>query len=479
MAGLRLTMIACLFSLFAVPVHAAFEPTGTGARGVALGDNYAAMGDDILSLMYNPAELARVQQKELSTEYSRLYTGLSDGSNLSQYFLGYGQPVQWGGTLAMGIKQFSLDNLYKERTISLGYGEWLTSDIAIGGALKQLYHSFGVPNMIVDDNGNIQSGTPSFFAQNGNSNTAYSADLGGLYHWSNRSTLGLSVQDVNQPNIALNPADHEVVARTIRVANSYETDRHLTLGLGLMNHKSLASQTDNTFTGSAEKWWTLSDGDAVSVRGSLATGSREFEQGVLGAGYRFNQFQIDYAFVFNLTGITPGDTMGTHRFSLTYRFGPVGIPAKSKAPQKPKARRQTSLPPECYEPPAHEEPQPQTAPVQGKPRTADVTITPEGTDQTLPTQPLPRAAEITITPEDIDHDQPAQSGKAADVSIELIFDSDFDGVPDDIDECPNTPPGLPVDARGCAESQLDHHGNPLPHKAQVQFMPLEIRPNGH
>ena len=71
------------------------------------------------------------------------------------------------------LKQFSLDNLYKERTLSLGYGEWLTSDIALGGALKQLYHSFGAPNMVVDDNGNVQSGNPSFFAQNGNSNTAY------------------------------------------------------------------------------------------------------------------------------------------------------------------------------------------------------------------------------------------------------------------------------------------------------------------
>ena len=72
---------------------AAFEETGTGARAAALGDNYVTMGDDVLSLMYNPAGLARVERKEITSEYSRLYTGLSDGSNLAQSFLGYGQRI--------------------------------------------------------------------------------------------------------------------------------------------------------------------------------------------------------------------------------------------------------------------------------------------------------------------------------------------------------------------------------------------------
>ena len=79
------------------PAHGAFEDTGTGARGAALGSNYVSMGDDVLSLMYNPATLARVHEKELTSEYSRLYMGLTDGSNLSQTYFGYGQPIAWAG----------------------------------------------------------------------------------------------------------------------------------------------------------------------------------------------------------------------------------------------------------------------------------------------------------------------------------------------------------------------------------------------
>ena len=69
--------------------------------------------------------------------------------------------------------------------------------------------------------------------------------------------------------------------------------------------------------------------------------------------------------------------------------------------------------------------------------------------------------------------------KAADISIDVIFDSDFDGVPDDQDLCPNTPPGMAVDEHGCAASQVDHHGNPLPRQVTVDFIPLDQVENGH
>ena len=42
---------------------AAFEDTGTGARPAALGGAYVALGNDTLSLMYNPAGLARIAGK--------------------------------------------------------------------------------------------------------------------------------------------------------------------------------------------------------------------------------------------------------------------------------------------------------------------------------------------------------------------------------------------------------------------------------
>ena len=157
----------------------AFEAnTGTGARAAAIWP----------VAMWPPQETTccrsfitrrawrTVNRKEITSEYAKLFAGLSDGSNISQTFLAYGQPVQWGGTVAASWKQFSLDNLYTERTLSLGYGEWITSKVAAGFAVKQLYHAFTAPNIVVDDAGNVQPGAPSFFTRYGNSNTAYGAD---------------------------------------------------------------------------------------------------------------------------------------------------------------------------------------------------------------------------------------------------------------------------------------------------------------
>jgi hypothetical protein len=349
-----------LFSLFAVPAFAAFEDTGTGARPTVMGGTYVAAGDDVQSLMYNPAGLAQLNQRELSSEYSRLYAGLTDGSKIGQYFAGYGQPVKYGGTLAFGWRQLSLDNLYKERTLSLGYGEWITSRIAAGIALKQLHHSFEPPAMSVDDNGAVQMTRPTFFNQYGNASTAYSVDLGLLYRWTKRHTFGLAIQDINQPNIALNPADHEIVARTIRAGMAYRGDRGLMLAGGLTTRESLSNQKDTTWTGAIEKWWDMKDNGAIAARGSLATGSRSFQQMAMGSSYRYNAYQIDYAFVFNITGVSLGNTMGTHRFSFSYRFGaPVkekirvtDKPAQTAAPKrvapKPSAKDLEAL--EDYKP---------------------------------------------------------------------------------------------------------------------------------
>jgi len=453
-AGLFLAIVYSLLSPSAV--FAAFEDKGTGARATALGDTYVALGDDVLSLSYNPAALARVQQKEVTSEYAKLFSGLSDNSNLAQSYLAYAQPISWGGTLAISWKQFSLDDLYKERTLSLGYGEWLTDRIAIGGAIKQLYHAFGVPNMIVDNNGNIQSGTPTFFAHNGNSNTAYSADLGFLYKMTERHTLGISVQDINEPNIALSPSDHEIVPRTFRLGVGYERHRHLNFAGAVETRQTLSNQTDMILTGAAERTWDFEDGDQLAVRGSLANGSREYRQLSLGAGYRLGSVQLDYAFVFNIGGISLGDTSGTHRFSLTYRFGAKGIPEKAK--KQPKERKVKPMPT------GYEE-------VSTEPESL-----PTPTPAAVPTSSLPRAAEISITPEDID--DTTAPAKKADISIDLIFDSDFDGVADDLDQCPTTPAGMPVDAKGCAATQMDHRGNPLPHKVIIEFITLEEVENG-
>ena len=99
MRGLNRSLRACLvLALLLGPVRAraAYEDVGVGARVTGLGHAYTAVADDAYAVYYNPAGLGFLDRPELSTTYSRLLTGLSDGTNLQNSFLTYARPIAGG-----------------------------------------------------------------------------------------------------------------------------------------------------------------------------------------------------------------------------------------------------------------------------------------------------------------------------------------------------------------------------------------------
>jgi len=77
---------------------AAFEDVGTGARPRRWAERTRLWRRYLVTAVH-PASLARLKQVEIASEYSRLFTGLTDGSNIYQYFVGVGIPVKSSGTL--------------------------------------------------------------------------------------------------------------------------------------------------------------------------------------------------------------------------------------------------------------------------------------------------------------------------------------------------------------------------------------------
>lgn len=59
-------------------------------------------------------------------------------------------------------------------------------------------------------------------------------------------------------------------------------------------------------------------------------------------------------------------------------------------------------------------------------------------------------------------ENPVSASMDTDMNITLVFvkaDGDEDGIPDDVDDCLNTPPGEEVDENGCSSSQIDTDGD--------------------
>jgi len=296
---------------------AQFEDLGVGARGIGMGNAFIGLADDGYAIYYNPAGLGRIDWKELVLDYGKLYWGLDDNSSLGQSFVGYAQSVNRLGTLGLGWLNFALTRYYREDTFMFAYGKRIShskggSSLAAGLNLKVLYKGFEktiyTENAINLDTGEQKGGTDPVF-ENGYSRTGFSTNLGLLYDLSRHHSIGLTLYDINQPDMGL--ADKDRVALATKLGYAYRsTNFNMTSDLTFKGR-------DIAISAGTEKWFM---GKSLAVRGGLGIGEREYASLSLGASYRYSRiFQFDYSFVYPLRGIS--SFSGSHRFSLTLRFG--------------------------------------------------------------------------------------------------------------------------------------------------------------
>lgn len=287
--------------------NGAFEDIGNGARPIGLGNAYCALADDVYTVYYNPAGLAKIRRAEVASDYGRLYAGLDDGSNLGNSFLGYAQPLKNNnGGIGFGYLNFSLTGFYEENTFIFSYARSVSKPISLGVNFKILQKIVGQDMYTRID--------PVFDYGNRSSKTGYSFDVGSLYDINSKLSLALSFKNVNQPDMIFYPTQQvkeSIVPCEIRGGMAYREG-----SLNIATDVSLKEKDLKVYTG-AEKWLT---DRTFALRGGLGLGSREFRNAVIGASYKVNLFRFDYAFNYPLAGIE--DTYGSHHFSLTLFFGP-------------------------------------------------------------------------------------------------------------------------------------------------------------
>ncbi|MBI3293067.1 MAG: conjugal transfer protein TraF [Elusimicrobia bacterium] len=297
----------------------AFEPAVVGARAAGVSEAVVAVADDATAGYYNPAGLLKVPQPELMASYSRLFLGLDDGSQLGRSVVMYGQQLKGlrGRKGAVGLQYllFQLPSLYKEETVGVSYAQGWDDRLNLGVTGKVLRVSLGgdefTGNAINPLTGATRGGADPVIAD-ASRRTRLAADVGAQWRITSAYTVGVSVANLNQPNIALSSSDVDRVSRVYRFGVARRT-RNLTIALDGLERKF----TREDFRGSLgiEKWW----GHGLAVRGGFGAGSRDFRAITVGAAYQYRAFQVDYGFSYPITGIT--GTAGTHVFGFTVRFG--------------------------------------------------------------------------------------------------------------------------------------------------------------
>ncbi len=146
---------------------------GLGPRPVAMGEAFVAKADDLNSTAWNPAGLAQltgyqagfmhnIYLQETSLEYvayaQNLFEGAGIGANLT--YLNYGKldKVQVD---ASGLPVVVGDFTPSVFTFTAGYGQWVLSSLAVGGAVKFISQSIDTESysaVAVDVGGLIRPG---------------------------------------------------------------------------------------------------------------------------------------------------------------------------------------------------------------------------------------------------------------------------------------------------------------------------------
>ncbi|MFA6004358.1 MAG: hypothetical protein WC881_09850 [Elusimicrobiota bacterium] len=315
-----------VLALLGRPAQAAFEDQGAGARAPGMGNAFTALADDVYAIYYNPAGLAQLERSQFSTSYSKLFTGLSDGTDLNIMQLAYAHPFRGGskGTLGVAWQRFSASSLYYEQTLHLSYGRLLlrrdSGSHLLGGInIKQLTHGFGVPAEAAapcnQGNCSTNNGTDPVLSGK-NSKSAYDADLGFIYRLPKKFQFGLAAHHVMSPDVGFGGPDK--VPMSLRVGAAYKS-----LWLSLMGEirqeTAPTGGTDRDLILAGERVFPTLTSGQFALRGSLGFGTRDFQQITMGASYRVNKIQIDYAFLMPM-GTVKG-TMGTHRVAFGWHFG--------------------------------------------------------------------------------------------------------------------------------------------------------------
>lgn len=162
-----------------------------GARPVGLGGSFVAIADDVNSVVWNPAGMARLDQIEATFMYSKPYSVVDFGAN----YLALVYPLkEQQGVVGGAILNYSYPEQASENVYLVSYAQDIAKYISQGG-IKNLYVGLSVKYMSV----NILANDIDTTNYN-TSKTGITADVGVLYPVNANISLGAMVKNLIEPD---------------------------------------------------------------------------------------------------------------------------------------------------------------------------------------------------------------------------------------------------------------------------------------
>ncbi len=262
--------------LLATPLLAGgvFTDRYPSARFAAMGGSGIAVSNDVWAPFYNPAGLSRLQNWEVGSAYSRMFSARF----ISNIFGAAALPLSSRyGTIGVGIEYFGVNyngqNISGETTARISHGFYLLKDIhsslAVGYSLNIYHWSLGNSPTL----GNLGSAT------------TLGLDVGLLATVYGRTSIGVTITNVNTPQVgALTPVD---LPQRVIAGIAYEPYEGVVTSVDL--NRQIGSDETQMWAGGE-----ISPTSFLKIRLGATRNPNRFTAG-FGIHYRY--FQLDYALI--------------------------------------------------------------------------------------------------------------------------------------------------------------------------------------
>ncbi|MEI7905204.1 MAG: conjugal transfer protein TraF [Candidatus Firestonebacteria bacterium] len=295
--------ILCLMLLSCLPVSAYFENQDYSGRAAGMGNACTAYSGDVTLMFCNPSGAGFIERKSVAFSYSKLYAGVGDISN---GYIAVALPLK--EFLSIGVYYVGFgEDIFREKTYAVLLG--FKQDLG-GGQLFSL--GVSVKNMVLELGQDPLIDANPYFAGK-RAVSGFGLDVGATYRIKNVLSVGVALQNLNQPDIFFVSSD--------------PIPMKIKAGISLYAMQGLAVNGDFAVAGSS---WVASAGGEYNVNKSNfytrlggEYGSDSYSRLNAGIGYEYKMtdsgftVSMDYGFVYPLSFVA--NTFGTHILSLSFK----------------------------------------------------------------------------------------------------------------------------------------------------------------
>lgn len=170
-----------------------------GARAGGVAGCYTSIADNVDAIIWNPAGLSKIETQEVSFMYGKPFSGFSD-VDLTHQYISYGRHIpKLRGGVGIAWTSFTNSDIYKQEIIAIGVSRVINPEkqFSLGVTLKYLGHKYNFSYLPENDPARAYS----------DNKYSLGIDVGMLYNLKPNIRVGISVRNINSPDIGIMSSD--------------------------------------------------------------------------------------------------------------------------------------------------------------------------------------------------------------------------------------------------------------------------------